>query len=63
MGMATGVSLVLIFFLAPEVIRNSSLIGYSFGVDWWSLGVSAYEMLRGEVSYMQGDVRKEYLTF
>lgn len=23
--------------------------GYSFAVDWWSLGVTAYELLRGRV--------------
>jgi len=29
------------------VIQTTSPLGYSFPVDWWGLGVSAYEMLRG----------------
>jgi hypothetical protein len=40
---------VLTFYLAPEVVRGG--VGYTYSVDWWSLGVSAYEMLRGERPY------------
>ena len=40
---------LLLIPVAPEVIR-ASRGGYDTAVDWWSLGVSAYEMLRGEVS-------------
>ena len=46
---------ISMFFIisAPEVFSCASdqCSGYSFPVDWWSLGVCAYEMLCGKVSY------------
>ncbi|OPJ84022.1 serine/threonine-protein kinase 32C [Patagioenas fasciata monilis] len=36
-------------YMAPEIFHSflSGGTGYSFEVDWWSLGVMAYELLRG----------------
>lgn len=36
---------------APELFQTfeGSHPGYSFSVDWWSLGITAYELLRGQV--------------
>lgn len=36
-------------FLAPEVLTETS---YTRAVDWWGLGVLIFEMLVGEVSYL-----------
>ncbi|KAG7462746.1 hypothetical protein MATL_G00188030 [Megalops atlanticus] len=36
-------------YMAPEIFQSfvSGGTGYAFEVDWWSLGVTAYEILRG----------------
>ncbi|OQV25936.1 Serine/threonine-protein kinase 32B [Hypsibius exemplaris] len=40
-------------YMAPEVYDCivEEFIGYTFPVDWWSLGVTAYELLRGKRPY------------
>lgn len=35
-------------YMAPEIILGK---GYSFSVDWWSLGVMVYEMACGKLPY------------
>ncbi|MEQ2216161.1 hypothetical protein XENOCAPTIV_011632 [Xenoophorus captivus] len=39
--------------MAPELFQSfeGSHPGYSFSVDWWSLGITAYELLRGQVRH------------
>ncbi|XP_045140849.1 serine/threonine-protein kinase 32A isoform X2 [Echinops telfairi] len=37
-------------YMAPEMFNSRRESGYSFAVDWWSLGVTAYELLRGRPS-------------
>ncbi|XP_032484487.1 serine/threonine-protein kinase 32A isoform X1 [Phocoena sinus] len=38
-------------YMAPEMFNSRREAGYSFAVDWWSLGVTAYELLRGRRPY------------
>ncbi|XP_014675231.1 PREDICTED: serine/threonine-protein kinase 32B-like isoform X2 [Priapulus caudatus] len=40
-------------YMAPEVFDTAvdECPGYSYPVDWWSLGICAYEMLRGKRPY------------
>ncbi|NWY70182.1 ST32A kinase, partial [Erithacus rubecula] len=33
-------------YMAPEMFSSTKPTSYSFAVDWWSLGVTAYELLR-----------------
>uniref|UniRef100_A0A672JRR6 Serine/threonine kinase 32A n=1 Tax=Sinocyclocheilus grahami TaxID=75366 RepID=A0A672JRR6_SINGR len=39
---------------APELFQafEGTHPGYSFAVDWWSLGITAYELLRGQRPYI-----------
>lgn len=39
---------------APEIFQSfiSGGTGYAFEVDWWSLGVTAFEVLRGWVGHV-----------
>uniref|UniRef100_A0A1A8P166 Serine/threonine kinase 32A n=1 Tax=Nothobranchius pienaari TaxID=704102 RepID=A0A1A8P166_9TELE len=41
-------------YMAPELFQTfeGSHPGYSFSVDWWSLGITAYELLRGQRPYV-----------
>nr|XP_009676883.1 PREDICTED: serine/threonine-protein kinase 32A isoform X2 [Struthio camelus australis] len=38
-------------YMAPEMFNSTKPIGYSFAVDWWSLGITAYELLRTRRPY------------
>ncbi|KAJ8348022.1 hypothetical protein SKAU_G00266110 [Synaphobranchus kaupii] len=41
-------------YMAPELFLpfEGTHPGYSFAVDWWSLGITAYELLRGQRPYV-----------
>ncbi|KAG9266324.1 serine/threonine-protein kinase 32A-like [Astyanax mexicanus] len=41
-------------YMAPELFQTfeGTHPGYSFSVDWWSLGITAYELLRGQRPYI-----------
>lgn len=41
--------MILFVVSAPEIFQSfvSGGTGYAFDVDWWSLGVTAFEVLRG----------------
>ncbi|KAL7843937.1 hypothetical protein SRHO_G00224760 [Serrasalmus rhombeus] len=41
-------------YMAPELFQpvEGTHPGYSFAVDWWSLGITAYELLRGQRPYI-----------
>uniref|UniRef100_A0A8C6XUX6 Serine/threonine kinase 32A n=1 Tax=Naja naja TaxID=35670 RepID=A0A8C6XUX6_NAJNA len=38
-------------YMAPEMFTATKTSGYSYAVDWWSLGITAYELLRGRRPY------------
>eukprot|EP00300_Choanocystis_sp_HF-7_P011425 c17455_g1_i1.p1 GENE.c17455_g1_i1~~c17455_g1_i1.p1 ORF type:complete len:1011 (+),score=175.47 c17455_g1_i1:108-3140(+) len=44
-------------YIAPEIIYQT---GYSKAVDWWSLGVMIYEMLKGEPPLDNDDLLQLY---
>ncbi|XP_018607107.1 serine/threonine-protein kinase 32B isoform X2 [Scleropages formosus] len=41
-------------YMAPELFQpfEGTHPGYSFSVDWWSLGITSYELLRGQRPYV-----------
>ncbi|XP_059102505.1 serine/threonine-protein kinase 32A isoform X2 [Peromyscus eremicus] len=49
-------------YMAPEMFSSRKETGYSFAVDWWSLGVTAYELLRGRLLEPNPDQRFSHLT-
>ncbi|XP_069755063.1 serine/threonine-protein kinase 32A-like isoform X3 [Narcine bancroftii] len=40
-------------YMAPEIFHPfiNGYTGYHFAVDWWSLGITAYELLKGQRPY------------
>lgn len=44
-------------YMAPEMIKKS---GYSFQVDWWSLGILTYEMFFGMTPFEAGNKQQIY---
>ena len=48
-------------YLAPEILMNNGIKGYSQKVDIWSLGVILYAMLSGNLPFEQQDVNSYYL--
>ncbi|XP_053521832.1 serine/threonine-protein kinase 32A isoform X3 [Artibeus jamaicensis] len=49
-------------YMAPEMFNSRREAGYSFAVDWWSLGVTAYELLRGRLLEPNPDQRFSRLS-
>ncbi|XP_045854606.1 serine/threonine-protein kinase 32A isoform X3 [Meles meles] len=49
-------------YMAPEMFDSRREAGYSFAVDWWSLGVTAYELLRGRLLEPNPDQRFSHLS-
>jgi len=43
-------------YIPPEIVRG---VAYSFGADWWTLGICIYEMLCGQCPF-QGDEPRRY---
>lgn len=44
-------------YMAPEMIIHK---GYSFGVDWWAVGVMIYELIVGIDPFADEDIMAIY---
>ncbi|KAK8894814.1 hypothetical protein M9Y10_023252 [Tritrichomonas musculus] len=44
-------------YMAPEMIKKT---GYSYAIDWWSLGVMTYEMFFGMTPFEAGSKKQIY---
>ena len=51
--LSAGCRCMFAIFLAPDVYKSKlgEIEGYSYNVDWWSLAVTLYELLRHKVCF------------
>lgn len=48
------------YYLAPEIVTQCRGAGYSKDVDWWALGIMAYELLIGDPPFVGQNPQEVY---